>query len=429
MSAEHETPSGGAALASENAPPPIARLRIGEEMVVGDWRGADPFEPNFRDDPYTALNRLREVDPVNLTPVGPWRISKFADVNQAFRAAKTSQTLSTGEAPNFDPLDRRGSFLEFMLNQDGDIHHRLRGLVQKAFRPRTVRRMEQAVEEAVDHALEAALRDGGMEVIEAMARYVPSSMICRIMGVPDEDRPKFIAWTAARTNAFFARFLPEEVRAVTRAAAEEMADYFDDMVRARRKDPQDDLVSELIAAEVEGQRLTDEEITVQSIGVITAGFETTIGLIGNGVRAFVEHPAQMAALRENPKLIGKAVNECLRFDTPVLFNWRVLEEPFVFSGRELPADSVLWLMLGSANRDPEQFADPDVFDIERRDPGLVSFGGGPHICLGNHLAKMEATHAFRALAQRTAGIEIRAEPVEWSPSFFRVMDAYRISFH
>lgn len=406
----------------------LPTIRIGEEVIEGSWGGADPFAANFRDDPYAVLNPLRENDPVNFTPVGTWRISRFADIEEVLRSARTSMTLSDGSSPNFDPLDRRGSFLDFMLNKDGEDHFRLRKLAMKALTAKTVKAMEVSVIETAEAAVDQALREGGMEVIDCLARRVPSIMICRIMGVPDTDREKFIGWTAARTNAFFGRFLPPEVQAFCRNAGEEMADYFDDLVAKRRADPQEDLISQFIAADVDGQKLTDAEIVVQAIGLITAGFETTIGLIGNGVRGLVEHPDQLERLRANEDLTEGAVREALRFDPPVLFNWRVLEEPYELSGRLLPKDAVLWLMLGSANRDPRRFERPDVFDIERKDGGHASFGGGPHVCLGNNLARMEARHAFRILADRTKGLKITSEPVVWSPSFFRVMDEYRIAF-
>ena len=408
--------------------PPVAEIELEGTRIIGDWAGADPFAPGFRDDPYPSLNALRQRDPVNFTPVGTWRICRFDDLNAVFRKAKTSMTASDGSAPNFDPLDKRGSFLEFMLNKDGAEHFRLRRLAMKSLGPKTSRRMEGAVEEAVDLAIGRALDEGGMEAIGALARFVPSSMICRIMGVPDADKDMFIEWTAARTNAFFGRFLPPEVQQRTRDAGHAMADYFDELVRERRKSPKEDLVSELILAEEDGEKLTDDEIVVQAIGLIIAGFETTIGLIGNGLRSLVEHPDQLAKLRADPSLIDNAVDECLRYDTPILFNWRVLEEPYEVGGQVLPKDAVLWMMLACGNRDPQRFENPDRFDITRGDGGHVSFGGGVHVCLGNTLAKMEARHALRAFATRTDGLRIEAEPPEWSHSFFRVMERYSLNF-
>lgn len=396
---------------------------------VGDWCGADPFAPDFRDNPYPALHQLRDRDPVNLTPVGTWRISRYDDVAAIFRQAKTSQTLSDGTAPNFDPLDKRGSFLEFMLNKDDPEHQRLRRLAVQSLGPGTVRQMEGEVVKTVTETLDRALAQGGMEIIRDMAHLVPSRMMCQIMGVPERDRELFNEWTAARTNAFFARFLPPEVQQRTRDAGNAMADYFEALVVERRKHLGDDLVSALIRAEEQGDKLRDGELVVQAIGIIIAGYETTIGLIGNGMRAFLDHPDQLEKLRNEPGLINNAIEECLRYDTPILFNWRVIAEPFEVGGKQLPKDAVIWQMLGSANRDPARFPDPDRFDITRKDVAHQAFGGGVHFCLGNQLARMEARHAISQFAQRTRGLEIRQGKLEWSHSFFRVMASLPISFH
>lgn len=396
---------------------------------VGDWCGADPFAPDFRDDPYPALHGLRDRDPVNLTPVGTWRISRYDDVAAIFREAPTSMTASDGSSPNFDPQDIRGSFLEFMLNKDDPQHRRLRKLAVLSLNPKTVRLMEDSVRETVELTMDQALRKGGMEIIRDMAHLVPSRMVCKIMGIPDADRDLFNEWTAARTNAFFAKFLPPEVQQRTRDAGNAMADYFDELVAKRRKDPGNDLVSTMLAASDGSDRFSDDELVVQAIGIIIAGYETTIGLIGNGMRAFMDHPDQMELLRRQPDLVGNAVEECLRFDTPVLFNWRVLVEPFEVSGRKLPADAVIWQMVASANRDPERFADPDRFDITRKDVAHQSFGGGNHFCVGSQLARMEARHALGQFVSRTAGLRIEQGKLEWSHSFFRVMASLPITFH
>jgi len=398
-------------------------------VPVGDWCGADPFALDFRDDPYPSLHRLRERDPVNLTPVNTWRISRYDDVAAIFKVAKTSQTATDGTAPNFDPLDQRGSFLEFMLNKDDPEHKRLRRLAAQSLSGKTVRLMEDEVKRSVSSAMDRALKQGGMEIIADMAHYVPSRMMCQIMGVPEQDRQLFNEWTAARTNAFFAKFLPPEVQKRTRDAGCAMADYFEDLVRVRRKALGDDMVSALIRAEDEGDKLKDGELVVQAIGIIIAGYETTIGMIGNGLRAFFDHPDQLEILRQDPDLIVNACEECLRYDTPILFNWRVLAEPFEVGGKLLPTDAVIWQMLGSANRDPARFPDPDRFDIRRKDVAHQAFGGGIHFCIGNQLARMEARHAINEFAQRTKGLRIEQGKLEWSHSFFRVMASLPVTFH
>ena len=392
------------------------------------WAGADPFEPSFRDDPYPALNQLREEHPANLTPVGTYRVTRFEDVKSVFKDANTSMTLANGESPNFHPADERGSFREFVLNLDDGEHLRLRKLLYKSFNNRVVRRVEAEAVEIVEDTLQRALDQGGMDVIDDLGHLVPSQIVCRIMGVPDEDREIFSQWTAARTNAFFAKFLPDEVIASLVRAGNEMADYFDAVVKARRRSPQDDFISELIRAEDQGDRMLDGEIVVQAIGIIVAGFETTIGLIGNGTRALVEHPDQLALLRQRPELINNCIEECLRYDAPILFNWRVLRQPYRIGDVHMPADAVVWPMLACANRDPRRFDDPDQFLIDRQDIAHQSFGGGSHFCLGNMLAKVEARVAIAGFAAKTKHVQIEAGQTQWSPSFFRVLGSYPVTF-
>ncbi|MFT4767606.1 MAG: cytochrome P450 [Glaciecola sp.] len=396
---------------------------------MGDWCGADFFDPDFRDDPYPKLAALRANDPVNLTPVNTWRISRYEDVRAVFTDAKTSMTDADGASPNFDPLDTQGSFQEFVLNKDGMEHRRLRALLKNSFGNKTVELMEDEVQKTVEGALDTALSQGGMDGISALAHEVPSRMICQIMGVPMSDRTMFNAWTAARTNAFFGKFLPPDVQQRTRDAGAAMEDYFRALITERKKNLGDDLLSSMIQASEGGDQFADQELIIQAIGVIVAGYETTIGLLGNGLRAFVENPDQLNKLRTDPSLITNATNECLRFDTPIMFNWRVLEEDYVVGGKTLPANAVIWQLLASANRDPDRFDEPDKFDITRTDVAHQAFGGGQHFCLGNRLAKMEARHVFNQFAQRTEGLNVQPGEIEWSPSFFRVMASYPITFN
>lgn len=355
-------------------------------------------------------------------------MTRYDDVAQVFKRAPTSMTLPDGSNPNFDPLDQRGSFNAFMLNTDGDEHMRLRRLVVKAFTRRALDKIQFEIDEAVDSALDRAERDGGMDVVDDLAMYVPSRMICRIMGVPEADRLQFTAWTAARTNAFFARFLPDDVKQQVRDAGSAFADYFDALAKERRKNLGDDLLSELIRAKEDGDRLREGELTVQAIGLMVAGFETTIGLIDNGLRAFIEHPEQMQLLRDRPELLDNAVEECLRFDSPILFNWRILTEDHQFGEHTLPRDAVLWPMLGAANRDPARFADPDRFDITREDVAGQAFGGDVHFCLGHQLARMEARSAIGAFVERVESPVIDYDELAWSQSFFRVLGKMPVRF-
>ncbi|MGH2897901.1 MAG: cytochrome P450, partial [Solirubrobacteraceae bacterium] len=261
-----------------------------QALTDEDWAGANPLSAAYRDDPYPFFHRLRERAPVNRTPIGAVRLTRYADIAKLLRGGPVRMTSADGSSPNFDPEDRRGSFREFMLNRDGPEHLRLRQLVAKAFTRRAVAQMTEEIQAATDVALAAALARGRLDVIGDLARFVPARMICRVMGVPEEDRERFTSWTQARTNAFFARILPQEIVLNVRAAGEALADYFEELVRRRREKLGDDLLSQLILASDADDRLTHEEVIVHAIGLLTAGFETTIGLIGNGIRALLSHP-------------------------------------------------------------------------------------------------------------------------------------------
>ncbi|MFT4571938.1 MAG: cytochrome P450 [Hyphomicrobiaceae bacterium] len=386
-----------------------------------DWAGCDPLSAEFRDDPYPFLHHLRETDPVNLTPLGTWRVSRFDDIDELLRNGPVSQTNAEGINPMFDPKDRSpGSFVDFMLNKDDEVHARLRRLVFKAFTRRAVAAMEAQVEQTVDAAITKGLAEGGLDVIQDLALPVPATMICKVLGVPDSDLDQFTEWTQARTNAFFAAMLPPEVCEKARQAGESLAAYFDDLIAERRKNLGDDLLSELIRVEEDGEKLSAGEIVPQVVGLLVAGFETTIGLIGNGTRALIDHPAEKAKLLKNPALIDDAVEECLRYDSPILMIWRVLTQPFTLGGTTIPEGAVVWPMLASGNRDPLVNPDPDRFDITRKNIQYHSFGGGSHFCLGHQLAKMEARIAIGELIRRAPSLRVETEGVEWSDSFFRV---------
>jgi cytochrome P450 len=401
-----------------------------EEKTVDDgWNGCNPLSESFRDDPYPSLKHLRENHPVDHTPLGTWRVSRFDDIDELLRNGPVSQTNAENINPMFDPGDRSlGSFVDFMLNKDGDEHNKLRRLVFKAFTRRAVDTMRAQVEETVDQAISRGLEQGGLDVIKDLALPVPGAMICKVLGIPDEDRLQFTKWTAARTNAFFAAMLPPETCQAAREAGEGLAAYFDDLIAERRKNLGDDLLSELIRVEEDGEKLTVAEMIPQVVGLLVAGFETTIGLIGNGTRTLIEHPDEMAKLRDDPSLIENAVEECLRYENPILMIWRVLTEPYTIGDVTIPADEVIWPMLAAGNRDPRANPDPDRFDINRQNIAYHSFGGGAHYCLGHQLAKMEAQIAIGELVRRAPALSIDYDRVSWSDSFFRVYGSLPVVF-
>ena len=267
-----------------------------------------------------------------------------------------------------------------------------------------------------------------MDVIADLALPVPATVICEMLGVPVGDRDRFTAWTAQATYGLAAGVLPPEMLAQAAAAGMSLAAYFQELIAVRRTRLGGDLLSALIRAEEEGDRLSPSELISQAIGLLIAGFETTIGLIGNGLRALVEHPAELAKLRARPELAERAVEECLRYDGPIILTARVLHADVAFDGTTIPCNAKVWGMLAAADRDPAVFPEPDRFDIERRPNDHLAFGGGPHFCLGAHLAKLEGEIAIASLVTRFADLRLVSETVGWGASLFRVPGKLPITF-
>src|SRR5262245_32343371 len=309
-----------------------------------------------------------------------------------------------------------------MLQQDPPTHTRLRRLVSGAFTPRAIAALRAQIERIVDECLArvAARGDGRMDVIADLALPVPSTVICEMMGVPVADRERFTVWTSQATFGLAAPIMPPEVVQQAAAAGMQLAAYFQDLIAERRSHLRDDVLSTLIRAEEAGDKLSPEELISQSIGLLIAGFETTIGLIGNGVRALALHQDELGKLRARPELITGAVEECLRWDGPIVLTVRVPHVDVEFGAKTIPKNSMVWAMLAAADRDPAVFPDPDRFSIERRPNDHLAFGGGAHYCLGAHLARVEGQLAIGGLVRRFAHIELESETVEWGASLFRV---------
>ena len=386
------------------------------------WHGVEPRGGDLREqDPYPALHHLRTVAPVNETPEGFWRLSRYADCVRMLRDVPCGVRQRDGRAPGRRREDPQEGAL-FMLEADPPTHTRLRKLVSKAFTPRAAESWRARTQAITDALLDRALAGGDVEIdlIADLALPVPSTVICEMLGVPVADRDRFTTWTADATHALADdRMTPEQARRAE-AGTSELAAYFNALIAERRSDLTDDLLSVLIRAEEDGDRLTPGELLVQSIGLLIAGFETTIGLIGNGLNALLHHPDELAKLRQRPELVATAVEECLRFDGPIPATVRVTHADVEFDGRTIPPDTLVWVMLASANRDPERFPDPDRFDIERADNAHLAFGGGTHLCLGAHLARMEAQVAIGTMARRTRSLEPLYDRIEWGRSLFRV---------
>jgi cytochrome P450 len=392
--------------------------------VTDPWLGCNPLDSAFRNDPHASLHHLRQADPVNLTPIGIWRLTRYDDVVHLLKNVPCGVRSTEGQLPfaGARDADRPG---RFMLQQDPPAHTRLRKLVSRAFTPRAVEALRPRIEKIVGECLdrvEAQRAEGRteMDVIADLALPVPSTVICEMMDVPLADRETFTVWTSQATHALAVGIAPPAVIEAAHAAGDKLAEYFQHLIAERRENLSDDILSGLIRAEEEGDRLGHEELLAQSIGLLIAGFETTIGLIGNGVRALLRHPDELAKLRAHPELVDCAVDECLRFDGPIPLTVRVLHADAEFGGKTLPCNSVVWAMLLAANRDPARFSHPDRLDVARDPNPHLAFGGGTHLCLGTHLARLEGRLAIGSLVQRFPRLSLVSESVEWGASLFRV---------
>lgn len=398
------------------------------------WHGADPADPRYVDDPYPTYMRLREQHPISLTPDGVWRLTRYADCQRMLRMTGAGMRRTDGRLPGQTEAELEAERGQFMLLTDPPKHTRLRKLVSKAFTPRAIAAWRPRVEAVTEALLDDVEARGQMDLIADLALPVPATLICEMMGVPAEDRDRFTEWTADATHGLALRrghSPPELIEKVERARLG-LAGYFHQQIEARRGHLGDDLLSTLIAAEEEGDRLDAEELLIQSIGLLIAGFETTIGLIGNGLTTLIRNPQEIERLRADPNLIESAVEECLRYSGPITWSIRVLHEPVEFDDYVFETNEEVAIGLAAANRDPAYFDDPERFDVGRYADGSatphLSFGGGAHYCLGTHLARLETQVAIGRLVERFEDFELLEERTTWGRSLFRVPARVPIRF-
>jgi cytochrome P450 len=389
------------------------------------WYGADPTTMDLKSNPHPLYRQLREQVPVNLTPDGRWRLTRYADIQKLLKQSKVGMRHLNGLLPDHNREETEAS--QFMLRQDPPDHGRLRQLVNKAFTPRALATLRPQVENLTNAELDKIIGSGEMDMVEHLALLVPAASMCAMLGIPFEDR-SYLSQLVSHTTYLLAISSYPELAETAISALQELAAYMEELIEQRRHNPGDDILTALVQAEEAGDKLSTEELLQQSIGLLVAGLETTIGLIGNGMRCFADNPDQFERLAAHPELIDTAVEECLRYEPSVPQTVRVLWEDTQFGDVVIPADSVINVMLIAANRDPEVFTDPDCFDIGRSEARHCSFGGGIHFCLGSHLARMNAEVAFSAIARRITHLEVDDAGFEWAPSLFRIPGRIPASF-
>lgn len=384
----------------------------------------DPLSPQFIRNPYPYYERLRATDPVHLTQHGMYLASRHADISLVLRDKRFGKdyaeriTRRYGPRIMDEPVFR--NFALTMLQQDPPDHTRLRGLVAKAFTARRVEDMRPRIQEIVDENLDRIIPQGRMDLIEDFAYRLPVTVICDMLGIPAEHREMF--HSGSRNSGRILEpvpMTPEEIKQ-SNAGQAMVKMYFDQLFDLRRKNPGDDLTTQLLQAEEDGNKLSHEELYANIILLFGAGHETTVNLIGNGLLALFRNPDQLALLKANPSLITNAIEEFLRYDSSVQMSGRVtLEDIEDLGGKKIPKGESVLCLLGSANHDAAVYPDrPEQLDITRANVKPLSFGGGIHFCLGAQLARIEAEIAISTLLRRLPDLRLDdAENPEWRPTF------------
>ncbi len=364
----------------------------------------DIFSDEARRNPYPLYDQIRTASPVLRDPTtGLWILLDYESVS---RALTDHETFSSKHGP-----------VEWMIFLDPPRHSKLRGLISQAFTPRSVANLEPRIQELSSQLLESAMARGEMDVAADFSVPLPMAVIAEMLGIPIADRPRFTKWNDAILRMSYtvtAGAALEDVVNDFRSATAEMNEYLTGVLAERRVSPRDDLLTRLVHAELDGERLTQQEILGFFQLLLLAGSETTTNLVNNAILCFTEHPDQLARLRAAPELLPSAIEEVLRYRAPLQWMYRVPTRPVEIGGQTIPAGKVVLAIIGSANRDPKQFPDPNRFDIARNPNPHIAFGHGIHFCLGAALARLEGRVALGEFLKRMANFEL-ATKEPWEP--------------
>ncbi|MEO8456705.1 MAG: cytochrome P450 [Chloroflexota bacterium] len=392
-------------------------------MVTAEF---NPFTPDALKDPYPMYRALLANNPTSWQAVmESWVFTRYADVDAILthpgmsadraKARNRFAQMVEEQQKNFGPFSRAAT----MLTSDPPQHTRLRKLVSKAFTPRAVDNLKPRIQEIVDGLLDEVEAAGGtMDLVTALGYPLPVIVIAEMLGVPSEDRARFKHWSDEVVATLGGPFTPPDVLGRAKVAIESLADYLIPIIHDRRSHPREDLISRLVAAEEQGQVLSEDEIFTTTILLLIAGNETTTHLIDNGTYALLRNPDQLEKLRNDPSLMPSATEELLRFIGPVQATARVVKEDTVIGGHELKEGQIAMTLLGAANHDPAKWGDTaDKLDVTRNPMDHVGLGDGIHFCLGAPLARAEAQIAIGSLIRRFPKLRLETDDPEWGGTF------------
>ncbi len=405
-------------------------------MVMRPAIDFSPLSPEFQANPYPFYDMLRDNMPIFFwQDWGMWFLTRYEDCSFVLRDPRfgreilkhmTREELGWGEVP-----DNQKALVEvthaWMLFRDPPDHTRMRGLVHKAFTPRIIERLRDRIQAITDQLIDDVLAKGSMDVITDFAYPLPITVIAELLGVPSKDMAVFQRWS--RALAFSLEFTTDpEIYVAAATAAHEFGEYLRERFAECRIKPQDDLLSALLAAEIDGEKLSEQDLIGTCTLLLTAGHETTINLIGNGLYALLSNRDQWEKFTANPSLTKIATEELLRYDSPVQLTSRRALQDIEYNGVTFKKGQEVATMLGAANRDPAKFTDPNTLDITREPNQHMAFGNGIHFCLGAPLARLEGQIAFETLARRLPNLALAGEPVRRNTYLLRGLSELKVTF-
>ncbi len=381
----------------------------------------NPFELEFHTNPYPAYHRLRSCEPVHRHFFGSWGLTRYADVkavlrDSRFRSDNLPQRLKNKnqylkhQNQNLNALVLATS--TWLLSLEPPAHTRLRKLVGKAFSPAVVERLRPQTQKIVDELIDKVQQRGSMEIISELARPLPVRVISTMLGIPEEIQEQVYQW-ANDLSGILDPLNSLETLVYMNQVIQKFSDCFRELIAERENQPQPDLISALIAARDEGDKLSDDELLTVCMLLFATGEETTVNLIGNGMLALLHHPSQMELLKREPTMLASAVEELLRYDSPIQRIARIALEDLEVDGNKIAAGEQVILYLGAANRDPAQFPDCDRLLLNRSDNCHLAFADGIHHCLGAALARVEGQIAINTLVQRLPELKLQTNALEW----------------
>lgn len=384
----------------------------------------DPWDPGFVTDPYPAYAELRARGRVQyFEPTNQWLVPHHADVSALLRDRRLGRTYQhrfthedfgrtapSAEHEPFHTLNDHG-----MLDLEPPDHTRIRRLVSKAFTPRTVEQLKPYVEELAGALVERLVEAGGGDLLTDVAEPLPVAVIAEMLGVPEADRAQLRPWSADICGMYELSPSEETAKRAVRASVE-FSEYLRELIAHRRAEPGEDLISGLIAAYDEGDRLTEQEMISTCVLLLNAGHEATVNATVNGWWALFRNPEQLAALRADHSLVPAAVEELMRYDTPLQLFERWVLDDIEIDGTTVPRGAEIAMLFGSANHDPSVFADPEKLDLAREDNPHISFSAGIHYCIGAPLARIELAASMTALLQKAPSLALAAAPTR-KPNF------------